>query len=162
MSMATLTGPSTSSNYGDLAGQPSGKEVVVVRPEAEIMGRQSLPFFVGISQATSGARGISMNMVVIPPAGAAEPHSHRGYETAIYVIKGSIMVRHGEGLADTTFIEAGDFVFMPAYMPHSPVNLSDTEPALCIVARNDANEQENVEVFHSHADSHSHSHSHSH
>ena len=127
-----------------------GDELVVVRPDAEIMGRQSLPFFVGVSQATTGARGISMNMVVIPPAGAAQPHTHRGYETAIYVLKGQIMVRHGDGLADTTFVEAGDFLYLPPWMPHSPVNLSDTEPALAIVARNDANEQENVEVFHTH------------
>ena len=155
MSTATLT--STRSTTG--TGQPpSGTEVVVVRPEAEVMGRQSLPFFVGVSQATTGARGISMNVVLIPPSGAAEPHSHRGYETAIYVVKGNIMVRHGEGLADTTFIQAGDFMYMPAFMPHQPVNLDDNEPAVAIVARNDANEQENVEVFHSHPHSHSHSH----
>jgi len=158
MSMATLTSPFTSMQASTPG--PSGAEVIVVRPKAEIMSRQSLPFFVGVSQATTGARGISMNMVVIPPAGAAEPHSHRGYETAIYVMKGEIMVRHGEGLRDTTFIQAGDFVFMPAYMPHSPVNVSSTEPALCIVARNDANEQENVEVFHSHTHGEGHSHSH--
>ncbi|MDQ4098809.1 MAG: cupin domain-containing protein [Actinomycetota bacterium] len=144
MSIASPATPFTTT----AVGQPSGKEVVVVRPQAEIMGRQSLPFFVGVSQASTGARGISMNVVVIPPSGAAEPHSHRGYETAIYVLKGKIRVRHGRGLADTTFIEAGDFMFMPAYMPHQPVNVSDTEPAMAIVARNDANEQENVEVFH--------------
>jgi uncharacterized RmlC-like cupin family protein len=144
MSIASTATPFASS----VDGPPSGKEVVVVRPEAEIMGRQSLPFFVGVSQASTGARGISMNLVVIPPAGAAEPHSHRGYESAIYVLRGRIKVRHGRGLADTTFIEAGDFMYMPAYMPHQPVNMSDAEPALAIVARNDANEQENVEVFH--------------
>jgi uncharacterized RmlC-like cupin family protein len=145
MSIASPTTPFRSSADGR---RPSGKDVVVVRPEAEIMGRQSLPFFVGVSQASTGARGISMNLVVIPAAGAAEPHSHRGYETAIYVLKGNIEVRHGRGLTESTFIEAGDFMFMPAYMPHQPVNLSDSEPALAIVARNDANEQENIEVFH--------------
>ena len=156
MSTATQTTPRSTTS----SGQPSGKDVVVVRPDVEVMGRQSLPFFVGVSQASTGARGISMNLVMIPPSGAAEPHSHRGYETAIYVVKGNIMVRHGEGLADTTFIEAGDFMYMPAFMPHQPVNLDDNEPAMAIVARNDANEQENVEVFHSHAESHSHSHAH--
>ena len=37
--------------------------------------------------------------------------------------------------------EARDFIFIPAdVVPHQPVNLSDTEPAHAIVARNDPNE----------------------
>ena len=126
---------------------PTGADVVAVRPEIEVMGRQALPFFLGVSGPSTGARGISMNLVVIPPGGAAEPHSHRGFETAVYVIEGRVHVRHGDGLADSTFIEAGDFLFIPAEMPHQPVNLSSTEAARCVVARNDAHEQENVEVF---------------
>jgi uncharacterized RmlC-like cupin family protein len=43
--------------------------------------------------------------------------------------------------------EAGDFIFIPANVPHQPVNLSDTEPAQAIVARNDPNEQESVEPY---------------
>ncbi len=119
----------------------------VLRPEAEIMSKQSLPYFLGVSAASAGARGISMNVVVIPPGGAAEPHSHRGYETAIYMMKGKLEVRHGAGLACSTFVEAGDFIFLPADLPHQPVNLSAEEPALAIVARNDPNEQESVELF---------------
>jgi hypothetical protein len=37
-----------------------------------------------------------------------------------------------------------DFVFIPPDVPHRPFNLSDTEPAIAIVARNDPNEQEHV------------------
>ena len=40
-----------------------------------------------------------------------------------------------------------DFLFIPPYVSHQPVNLSDTEPALAIVARNDANEQEHVFLY---------------
>ena len=35
-------------------------------------------------------------------------------------------------------------LFVPAGVPHQPVNLSETEPAKAIVARNDANESERV------------------
>ena len=52
--------------------------VVVVRPTAEIMSRQQLPYYVGISEVTAGAKNISMNLIIIPPAGAAEPHLHKG------------------------------------------------------------------------------------
>ena len=48
------------------------------------MTRQGLPNFVGISGSNTGATGISMNMIVIPPGGSARPHIHQGYETAIY------------------------------------------------------------------------------
>ena len=43
--------------------------------------------------------------------------------------------------------EAGDFLYIPAGVPHQPHNLSDTEPAHAIVSRNDPNEQENVVLY---------------
>jgi uncharacterized RmlC-like cupin family protein len=88
-----------------------------------------------------------MNMVVIPPGAKAEPHFHRGYETAIYMLKGRVETRYGENLARSVINEAGDFIFIPAGVPHQPVNLSATEPAMAIVARNDANEQETAQVY---------------
>jgi uncharacterized RmlC-like cupin family protein len=54
--------------------------VVVVRPTAEVMSRQRLPYYVGISELTAGAKNISMDLIIIPPGGAAEPHLHKGYE----------------------------------------------------------------------------------
>lgn len=114
------------------------------------MTRQHLPNFVGISAATAGATGISMNMVIIPPGGSAEPHLHRNYETAIYLLQGRVETRYGPGLSQSVVNEAGDFIFIPANVPHQPINLSDTEPARAIIARNDANEQEHVEAYHMH------------
>jgi uncharacterized RmlC-like cupin family protein len=121
--------------------------IVTVRPDAEVMSRQSLPYFVGISEQSAGASGLSMNMIVIPPGGAADAHLHRGYETAIYVLEGRVQTFYGPGLKESTLNQAGDFIFIPADVPHQPVNLSDTEPAKAIVARNDPNEQESVEHY---------------
>jgi uncharacterized RmlC-like cupin family protein len=108
------------------------------------MTKQRLPYFVGVGQATAGATGISMNLVVIPPGASAEPHFHRGFETAIYILGGRVETRYGRRLAKTLVDQAGDFLFIPAGVPHQHVNLSTTEPARAIVARNDANEQESV------------------
>lgn len=127
-------------------------EIITVRPDATTMTRQRLPNFVGISAATAGATGISMNLVIIPPGAAAEPHLHRDYETAIYLLKGRVETRYGPGLRQSVINEAGDFLFIPANVPHQPINLSDTEPAQAIVARNDANEQESVEPYDARAD----------
>lgn len=122
-------------------------EIVVVRTPVEVMTKQRLPYFVGISAATAGARSLAMNIVCIPPGAAAEPHIHRGYETAIYLLEGRVMTRYGPGLARSIINEAGDFLYIPAGVPHQPVNLSDTETARAIVARNDANEQESVVLY---------------
>src|SRR5512138_814451 len=125
----------------------STAEIVTVRPETTIMTRQRLPNFVGISGATTGARHLSMNMVIIPPGGAAQPHVHQGYETAIYLLSGRVETRYGPGLRNSVINEAGDFIFIPANVPHQPVNLSATEPAHALVARNDPNEQESVVIY---------------
>ncbi len=122
-------------------------DIVTVRPTVTMDTIQRLPNYVGISATTAGSKGLSMNMVVIPPGAKAEPHFHRGYETAIYMLKGRVETRYGENLARSVINEAGDFIFIPAGVPHQPVNLSATEPAMAIVARNDANEQETVQVY---------------
>ena len=121
--------------------------VVVVRPAAEIMSRQQLPYYIGISEVTAGAKNISMNLIIIPPAAAAEPHLHKGYETAIYLLKGRTDTRYGEQLENSVICEEGDFIYIKADVPHQPINLNATEPAMALVARNDANEQEHVVTY---------------
>jgi uncharacterized RmlC-like cupin family protein len=118
--------------------------VRAIRPDKEVPTRQGLPYFLGVSGRTAGARGLSMHMVVIPPGARAEPHAHRGYETAIYVLEGRVETRWGAGLAASVVSEAGDFLFIPPDVPHEAINLSTTEPARAIVARNDPAEQDNV------------------
>ena len=118
--------------------------VRAIRPDKEVPTRQGLPYFLGVSGRTAGACGLSMHMVVIPPGARAEPHAHRGYETAIYVLEGRVETRYGDGLKGSIVSEAGDFLFIPPGVPHEAINLSTTVPARAIVARNDPAEQDNV------------------
>lgn len=122
----------------------SQRQLVALRPQQETMTRQRLPYFVGVSAQTAGATGLSMHIVVIPPGARSEPHLHADYETAIYVLQGRVETRYGEGLSSSVISEAGDFLFIPPNMPHEAINLSETEPARAIVARNDPAEQERV------------------
>lgn len=128
--------------------QPGQRQVKALRPDKEVMTRQRLPYFIGVSAATAGATGLSMHMVVIPPGARADPHMHEGYETAIYVLEGRVETRYGDRLEQFVISETGDFLFIPPGVPHEAINLSDTEPARAIVARNDANEQERVVPYH--------------
>jgi uncharacterized RmlC-like cupin family protein len=122
-------------------------EIVTVRPQQGTMTLQKLPYFVGISGSTAGTQGLSMNLVVIPPGASSEPHFHKDYETAIYVLQGQIKTAYGPKLEKTIVNQAGDFLYIPPGVPHQPTNLSDSEPARALVARNDPNDQENVVLY---------------
>jgi len=134
---------------GDTASGPASAEqrVTVIKSPPEIMTRQHLPNFVGISADTAGSRHLSMNLVVIPPGAAAEPHYHKGFESAVYVLEGLVETRYGPGLMQSVITEAGDFLFIPPDVPHQPVNLSETQAARAVVVRNDPNEQEHVVLY---------------
>lgn len=118
--------------------------VIGLRPEVAVNTRQQLPYFVGISGQTVGAQGLSMHLVVIPPGARAQPHTHVGYETGIYVLEGRVLTRWGERLEHEVESVAGDFLFVPGGVPHEAINLSATEAARAVVARNDAAEQDRV------------------
>jgi uncharacterized RmlC-like cupin family protein len=129
-------------------GNPNkaAEDIVTVRPLTTSTSKQKLKQFVGISGANSGARGLSMNRVVIPPGGQAAAHRHVGSESAIFLLAGRVKTFYGPCLERSVINQTGDFLFIPAGVIHMPVNLSASEAAIAIVARNDANEQEHVEL----------------
>jgi len=118
-----------------------------VRPDREVMTRQRLPYFIGISGQTVGSAALSMHLVVIPPGARADPHIHVGYETGIYLLEGSVCTRWGPALKHEVVSQAGDFLFVPPGVPHEAINLSATEPARAVVARNHPAEQDLVEPY---------------
>ena len=121
-------------------------EIVTIRPAHTTDTKQGLPVFQGISGENSGAKHLCLNKVVIPPGAAAHAHLHRDHETAIFLMQGRVETFYGERLEKSVVNEAGDFIYIPAGVPHKPVNLSTTEAAIAIVARTDPNEQESVEA----------------
>ena len=118
--------------------------VRVVSGGGRYTGVQGLSYFSGISSESAGARGLCLHALTIPPGGRARAHLHEGHESAIYLISGDAVVWYGEGLAERLEQHPGDFVYIPAGTPHLPVNASDSEPCVALVARTDPNEQESV------------------
>lgn len=129
------------------AAGPMDGEVRVRRASEGGATRQGLPIFQGISRENAGARAICMHLVEVPPGAAARPHWHAGHETVIYVLEGTVETRYGEGLARRVVNGPGDFLYIPANLPHQAVNLSATQRALAVVARTDPNEQESVVLY---------------
>ena len=84
-----------------------------------------------------------MHLLTVPPGGRAKAHKHATHETAIYVISGSAIMYWGESLEHCMETHAGDLIYIPADVPHLPLNPGD-EPAQAVIARTDPHEQESV------------------
>jgi uncharacterized RmlC-like cupin family protein len=119
-------------------------EVVVVRAPAAERAKQGMPVFFGVSADSVGAKGLCMHLTEFPPAGESEPHMHRGHETAVFGVSGAVQIFYGERLEHSVVVGRGEFAYIPPGVPHKACNLSATEKALFVTARDDAREQENV------------------
>lgn len=111
---------------------------------APFQGKQGLLYAPGISAETAGAQGIHLQIVTIPPGGRAKAHKHASHETAIYMLNGESCMWYGEHLEHHYIVKPGDYLYIPADMPHLPYNPSATENAVALIARTDPNEQESV------------------
>ena len=107
-------------------------------------GKQGLDYFAGISAKSVGATGICMHKLTIPPGTRANAHLHQNHETAIYVLSGEAEMWFGDDLSEYLTMKAGDYVYIPAGIPHLPGNPSPDVPCVGILARTDPNEQESV------------------
>lgn len=118
-------------------------ECRVIRGGASFHGRQGMDYFAGVSAESASSTGICMHMLVLPPGGKAKPHYHESHETAIFQIEGSTSFYHGPNLEFLDHVAEGDYVYIPAGMPHQPFNPTD-KVARALIARTDPNEQESV------------------
>jgi uncharacterized RmlC-like cupin family protein len=116
----------------------------LVRAGQDFVGKQGLTYSPAISAESVDARAIHMQLVTIPPSGKAKAHKHAAHETAIYALSGVSCMWYGENLEHHMQINPGDFLYIPADMPHLPYNPSATETCVALIARTDPNEQENV------------------
>jgi uncharacterized RmlC-like cupin family protein len=110
----------------------------------EFLGKQGLFYAPGISAESAGAKGIHLQLVNLPPGARARAHKHAAHETAIYALSGVSGMWYGEQLEHHVVVKPGDFLYIPADMPHLPYNPSQTENCVAVIARTDPNEQESV------------------
>lgn len=115
----------------------------VLRAGGTYRGKQGFDYFAGISAETAGSHALCMHLLTIPPGGRATAHLHESHETAIYMLKGESEMWYGPRLEHHVVVREGDFVHIPAGVPHLPANLTDAE-ATAVIARTDPNEQESV------------------
>ena len=98
----------------------------------------------GLSGKNVGARHLSMNLAVVPPAAVAFAHIHVDFEVMLYILEGRVRHEYGPDLQFTVEHQAGDFIFIEPGVPHEVVNLSDADPVVAVVARSSAAEWDNI------------------
>jgi uncharacterized RmlC-like cupin family protein len=91
---------------------------------------------IAISRDTVGSQQLYSSIVQTGPGGRTEIHHHGECETSIYILKGRARFYSGEGLADVTDADEGDFVYVSAYEVHVEENASDTELLVVLLSRN--------------------------
>jgi uncharacterized RmlC-like cupin family protein len=90
-----------------------------------------------INHARVGAQKLWAGTVRIEPHAKTGAHHHGALESVIYVVKGRARMRWGEKLEYLAEAEAGDFIFIPPYVPHQEINASGDEPLHCMLVRSD-------------------------
>jgi uncharacterized RmlC-like cupin family protein len=115
----------------------------VVRSGDAYQGKQGFTYLGGLTGSSAGSRAICMTVVTLPAGARARTHHHRGIETAVYVLEGRVQMYFGERLGELLTAKAGEYIYIPADMPHQVLNRSD---AVCraLVAHTSADDQDGI------------------
>jgi uncharacterized RmlC-like cupin family protein len=98
----------------------------------------------GVSAVTAGSRALCLELATLPPGAVGRAHLHAEHESAAYVLDGVFVLWFGDRLEDSVVARRGDFLYIPAGVPHLPANGSPTDPATAVLARTDPREEESV------------------
>ena len=74
-------------------------------------------------------------MFEVKPGARTSIHHHGEQQTIAYVLSGVCEVRWGANGECGASAEAGDFIHVPAFLPHMEINPSDSQPFRWVVVR---------------------------
>jgi uncharacterized RmlC-like cupin family protein len=117
----------------------------VVKPEQERELPRGIVGGSEVSQSTAGAHNIYMRLCRVPAGARSQPHYHENCESACYMVSGSMRIRYGDHLEQELIVEPGDMLYVPPRETHIVENVSDTDTAEYVVAR-DSPTEDSVEV----------------
>jgi uncharacterized RmlC-like cupin family protein len=110
----------------------------IVSPESFDRGTAQTPGSVRLA-AVAPKLGVESvlwgGLFEVQPGARTGIHHHGEQQTIAYVLSGICEVRWGARGECTATAKAGDFVHVPAFLPHMEINPSDTEPFLWVVVR---------------------------
>lgn len=117
----------------------------VVHGSAAHRTEQGPVYAPGISAETVHASALFLGRVTIPPGERTKAHVHQRHESAFYLLSGDeVELWSGDALEHRDVARPGDFLYVPANVPHVAVNRSERVPAVFIGARNEPTARESV------------------
>jgi uncharacterized RmlC-like cupin family protein len=117
----------------------------VVAAGESYQGKQGPNYTPGISAQTVGSESLWLGSVVLPPGGRTNAHVHERHESAFFMLSGDeVELWTGDHLQVCARARPGDYLYIPAGVPHVAVNRSTTLQAVFVGARSDPDEQESV------------------
>jgi uncharacterized RmlC-like cupin family protein len=91
-----------------------------------------------IAPALGIASAIWGGLFEVAPGSRTGIHHHGEQETIAYVLSGTCEIRWGERGEFAARAKAGDFIHVPAFLPHMEINPSEQEPFRWVVVRSTA------------------------
>jgi uncharacterized RmlC-like cupin family protein len=88
-----------------------------------------------ISAETNVASSLWGGIFVVAPGAQTGIHHHGEQDTIVYVLEGESLVRWGERGECQATVHAGEFLHVPAWLPHQEINPSKEKPFRWVVVR---------------------------
>ncbi len=87
-----------------------------------------------VSKQLAETKGIWAGVTEVEAHVGTGKHHHGEQETVIYVVTGSIQMVWGDQLEFQANAQAGDFIYVPPFVPHKELNAGDI-PSQWVIAR---------------------------
>ncbi len=88
-----------------------------------------------VTEQNTGATKLWAGTFTVAAQAKTGPHHHGDLETVIFVLNGVARLRWGERLEFEAEAAAGDFIYVPPYVPHQEINPSADSQLQCVLAR---------------------------
>jgi uncharacterized RmlC-like cupin family protein len=88
-----------------------------------------------VTTESAGALGLWAGTVTIDAGAKTGAHHHGDLESVIYVVSGVARLRWGDRLEFAAEAAAGDFIYVPPYVPHQEINAGADLALHCVLAR---------------------------
>lgn len=125
--------------------QAEPKKGRVVAGGVSYRSQQGSIYAPGISKETVDSQALFLGQVTLGPGERTRAHIHARHESAFYLMTGeNVELWTGDRLQHCERAQAGDYMFIPANVPHVAVNRSARLPAVFIGVRNEPTAQESV------------------
>ena len=122
------------------------RDVRVIRSPEASKDDSGFEYRAGIVAETVASERLALQLVRIQPGVRSQAHSHAEHESAVYVLEGEVVTWFGDELLKHVTARPGDFVYIPAEVPHVAANYGDID-AVALVARTDPQGQEELKMF---------------